>query len=145
MKKLTSVLSLTVLILGISIAQAEKVTPGPKGGRLLDNEAPRAEFFMEKDRTVSITFYDANLKPVPATEQVVTAVAEAPSGKVKIEFEKKGDVLISKIPMPEGNYNVVLQFKSKPDAKVKNFRIPLNLDNCGGCKRAEYACICEDH
>jgi hypothetical protein len=39
---------------------------GPKGGRLLDKTEPKAEFFLEKDHTVTITFYDAALKPVSA-------------------------------------------------------------------------------
>lgn len=34
------------------------------GGRLLENESPRAEFFVEKDKTVTITFYDKDLKAV---------------------------------------------------------------------------------
>jgi len=132
------------LFLAATLVQAaEKITPGPKGGRLLDNDPPRAEFFVEEDRTVTITFYDKDLKPVAASEQVVTATAEAPTGKVKLDFEKKGDVLVSKAPLPAGDgYKVVVQLKANADAKPKNFRIPLILETCGGCNRPEYACIC---
>jgi len=127
-----------------SHAADKKTVGGPKGGKLLENEAPRAEFFVEKDRTVTITFYDAKLKPVPATEQVVTAIAEAKSGKAKLEFEKKGDVLVSKSKLPEGDgYTIVVQFKPKPDGFTKNFRIAYDEGKCGGCKRAEYACTCD--
>jgi hypothetical protein len=33
-------------------AAADKAEGGPKGGRLLEKTKPRAEFFVEKDRTV---------------------------------------------------------------------------------------------
>ena len=121
-------------------AADKKSVGGPKGGRLLEKTEPRAEFFMEKDRTVTITFYDAALKPVSATAQTVTVIAD---GKTKLEFEKKGDVLVSKTKLPEGEgYGVVVQFKSMADAKPQNFRFKLELHNCVGCQRAEYACTC---
>lgn len=117
---------------------------GPKGGKLLENEAPRAEFFVEKDRTVTITFYDANLKPVPATGQVVSATAEPKGGKVKLEFVKKGDVLVSKTALPKGDgYKISVQIKPTPDGFNKTFRIAYAEAKCDVCKRAEYACICE--
>jgi hypothetical protein len=128
-----------------STSAADKVEAGPRGGRLLQTDAPRPEFFVEKDRTVSIAFYDANKKKVPAAAQVVTAVAEAKSGKAKLEFEKKGDLLVSKSPLPEGNgYTVVVQYRANAEAKPQNFRIPLNTETCGGCKFAEYACTCDE-
>jgi hypothetical protein len=146
MKKITHLLLLALLMLGTSIVRADKTTvAGPKGGRLLENESPRAEFFVEADRTVSLTFYDANLKPVPVTEQTATAMAETKKGKEKMEFEKKSDRLVSKTPLPEGDgYTVVLQLRTKPEAKPKNFRIALHLEQCGKCKRAEYACTCDE-
>ena len=145
MKKLTHIAVVAALVLGINFAHAEKITPGPKGGRLLENESPRAEFFVKKDKTVTIAFYDKDLKPVSPSVQVVTVIAEAQSGKTKIEFEKKGDVLVSKAPLPEGNdYNVVVQLRSKADAKPANFRVKYNMTPCGKCKRPEYACICDE-
>lgn len=137
----------TVLMMASALlfaADEHKTEAGPKGGRILEIEPLHAEFFVEKDRKVSITFYDGKMKPIAAADQVVTAVAEMPSGKVKLEFEKKGDVLISKTELPKGDgYKVVVQIKSKPDAKPQNFRIPLNLEICSGCKLAEYACACD--
>jgi hypothetical protein len=65
----------------------------PAAGRKTPARNPaRAEFCVEKDRTVTITFYDAALKPVPVVAQAVTVIADAKVGKAKIEFEKKGDV-----------------------------------------------------
>ena len=146
MKSTTQFIALAVLALGISLAQAgEKVTAGAKGGRLLENDSPRAEFFVEKDRTVSLTFYDKEMKPVPVADQSATAIAEMKDGKRKIEFEQKGDILVSKSPLPEGDgYTVVVQLKQTADAKPKNFRIPLNLSICSKCHHPEYACTCGD-
>jgi hypothetical protein len=124
-------------------AAGKKEFGGPKGGRLLEKTEPKAEFFVEKDRTVTVTFYDDKLQPVPAGNQVVTLIADAKDGKTTVEFEKKGDVLMSKTKLPEGDgYNVVVQFKQATDAKPQNFRFKLDTHICGECKRAEYACIC---
>ncbi len=137
-----------VLCAGLLTATAadKKVEAGPKGGRILEKTSPKAEFFVEKDHTASITFYDANMKPVPVTEQSVTVIADAKDGKEKIEFEKKGDVLVSKAKLPNvESGNVVVQFKEKADSKPQNFRFKVNTGICGECKRAEYACTCDDH
>jgi len=146
MKKTSQLMAIAAIAVGMTLAQAsEKVTAGAKGGRLLENDSPRAEFFVEKDRTVSLTFYDTNMKPVPVQEQSATAIAETKDGKKKIEFEKKGDILVSKSPLPKGDgYNVVLQLKQNADAKPKNFRIPLNMSICSKCHHPEYACTCGD-
>lgn len=118
---------------------------GPKGGRLLEKTSPKAEFLVEKDHTVSIHFYDSASKPVPASDQNVTVIADAQGGKAKIDFEKKGDALASKSKLPEGDgYNVVVQLKQSADAKPQNFRFKVDLHTCGGCKRPEYACSCHE-
>ena len=116
-------------------------TAGPKGGRILEKTKPLAEFLVEKDRTVTISFYDEKLKPVPAAEQQVTVTA----GKEKLAFEKKGDVLASTSKLPEGDsYNVVIQLRDKPNARPQNHRFKMDLSTCGGCKLAEYACTCHE-
>lgn len=128
-----------------SMAADKKHLGGPKGGRLLEKTEPRAEFFLEKDRTATITFYDAALKPVPASMQSVTVIAETPGGKKTIAFENKGGVLVSKTKLPEGSgYNIVLQLRPMPDAKPQNHRFKLETYTCAGCQRAEYACICDE-
>lgn len=116
---------------------------GPKGGRLLERTEPQAEFFLEKDRTVTISFYDHEMKPVPVENQSVVVNAEKDGVKTKFELEKKGDVLVSNGQLPEGSPNLVVQFKQSPDAKPSNFRFVLEEGVCGECKRAEYACVCE--
>ena len=138
-------LTLTTLLINFCNASAAdtKNLGGPKSGRLLEKTEPRAEFLLENDHSATITFYSAALKPVPAADQSVTVIAEAKSGKMKVEFEKKGDVLVSKGKLPEGDgYNLVIQFKQSSDAKPQNFRFKLETHLCAECKRAEYACIC---
>jgi|GEM_PF-2707511 len=56
--------------------------------------------------------------------------------------EKKAAMLAAKTPLPAGEgYQVVLQAKSTPEAKTKNFRIKLQTHICGGpCGNPEYAC-----
>jgi hypothetical protein len=128
----------------ITLHAADKKHPGgPKGGRLLEKTEPKAEFFLEKDNTATISFYDVALKPVPVTGQSVTIIADAKDGRKTIEFEKKGDALVSKTKLPEGDgYNLVVQFKQTADAKPQNFRFKLETHTCGECDRAEYACVC---
>ena len=136
-----------VLCAGILTMNAadKKHLGGPKGGRLLEKTEPKAEFFLEKDHTVTITFYDAALKPAAAGTQAVTVIADAKDGKATVEFEKKGDVLVSKTKLPEGDgYNLVVQFKQTADAKPQNFRFKLETGTCAGCKLAEYACTCDE-
>ena len=145
MKTLTVALFLTLGLLSGSFAADKKHLGGPKGGRYLEKTEPKAEFFLEKDRTASITFYDQAGKQVSAKGQVVSLIAEATSGKKKIEFEKKGDVLVSKEKLPEGDgYNLVVQLKQSGEAKPQNFRFKLETHTCGGCSRAEYACTCDE-
>jgi len=145
--KLQSIL-VTAFLLACMFATSasdKKHLGGPKGGRLLEKTEPRAEFYVEKDRTATITFYDAALKPVAASAQTVTVIADAKDGKAKVEFERKGDALVSKTRLPEGDgYNVVVQFKQTADAKPQNFRFKLETHACAGCKRAEYACTCDE-
>jgi hypothetical protein len=136
-----------VLCAGLLTVHAadKKELAGPKGGRLLEKTEPKVEFFLEKDHKVTITFYDAALKPVAVAGQIVTVIADAKSGKQTVEFEKKGDVLVSKSKLPEGDgYNLVVQFKQSADAKPQNFRFKLETHTCGGCKRAEYSCACHE-
>ena len=126
-------------------AADQKVLAGPKGGRLLEKTEPKAEFYLEKDHTATITFYDAALKPVPVAGRSVTVIADAKGGKTTVEFEKKGDVLVSKTKLPEGDgYNLVVQYKKDAAAKPQNHRFKLETHACATCKRAEYACICDE-
>lgn len=144
MKKLITSLVAIAIIVSPAIA-AKNIEAGPRKGRILHLGGTSAEFFVEPDRTVSIAFYDTAKKPLAPTDQVVVATAEAPAGKMKLSFDKKGDLLVSTEPLPEGeHYNVVLQVKENADAKPKNFRIKLDLSTCKECSNPEYACTCDE-
>lgn len=144
MKSILHILAFLALAAAPALADA-KVKAGPRKGRILELEGQNAEFLVEKDRTVSIAFYDAAGKQQPAANQAVTLTAEAKSGKTKINFEKKGDLLVSPVPLPEGEgYQIVVQAKTAPDAKPKNFRIKLETHICKGCSLPEYTCTCDE-
>lgn len=144
MKTLLNILVIAALATTSVFADA-KVKAGPRKGLLLELGGKQAEFFVEKDRSVTIAVYDASMKAQPVTNETMVVTAEAPSGKTKIEFEKKGDRLVSKTPLPPGEgYQVVLQAKATPDAKAKNFRIKLQLYTCKECSNPEYACTCDE-
>jgi hypothetical protein len=144
MKKV--LLTLALLAVAIAPALADKhVKAGPRKGLILEMTGQNAEFFVEKDRTVSIAVYDAAMKPQAPADEVFTATAEAPSGKTKLEFEKKGNLFVSKGPLPEGEgYQVVVQAKPTVEAKPKNFRVKLQTHTCKECGNPEYACTCDE-
>ncbi|HMP75332.1 MAG TPA: hypothetical protein PKE12_03450 [Kiritimatiellia bacterium] len=138
-----------LMLVGAMTAQAATVA-GPKGGKLLENDAPRAEFFVNADRKVEVRFYDADLRLLAPAEQRVTVIAEAPTGKTQLALVKEGDALVSATPLPEGDgYRIVVRIQSAPEARTQNFRITYHAEQCGGCNLAEYACTCdhagEDH
>jgi hypothetical protein len=144
MKTLLSIATVLALIASPAFADV-KVKAGPRKGRILELGGQNAEFFVEKDRTISIAFYDAAGKQQTPAGQVVTATAEAPGEKTKLEFEKKGDLLVSKTSLPKGEgYQIVLQAKADEKAKPKNFRIKLETHECGKCHNPEYACTCDE-
>jgi hypothetical protein len=145
MKPIRYVISTLIALTVSAAALYAKPIAGPKGGRILTSDAPHAEFFVEKDRTVVVSFYDAALKPVPVSGQVVTAVAEAKSGKVNLTFAEKNGALVSNAKLPDGDdYNVVVQIRENATARPKNYRVLFHDEICAECKRAEYACICDD-
>jgi hypothetical protein len=144
MKRLLQIIALLTLTVTAANA-AETVEAGPRKGRMLNLGNGKTEFFVEADRKVSFAFYDAENKQRPTGSEVMTTIAEAPSGKKTLEFEKQGDLLVSKEPLPEGeHYNVVVQARENAEAKPKNFRIKLDLSICGSCSNPEYACTCDE-
>ncbi|MBX7106778.1 MAG: hypothetical protein K1X57_22070 [Gemmataceae bacterium] len=146
MKTIRNLLLASFALLAAAAAFAAKPIPGPKGGKIVTSEAPHVEFFVEKDRTVTVSFYDKDLKSVAPAGQVVSAVAEAKTGKVNLAFTAKDGALVSSAPLPEGDgYRIVVQVRDSAQAKPKNYRLEFHDEVCGECKRAEYACVCEEH
>lgn len=125
---------------------AEKIVAGPQGGRLLETEPHKAEFFVNKDRKVEINFYDNALKPVAPSTQVVVVTAEPKGGRTNLDMEKTATGYVSKVVLPPDEpYRVVVQIRANPEARPQNFRVNLNLETCGECPHPEYACICEGY
>lgn len=142
--KTNLILSLLVALCATVSVHAEKITAGPKGGRLLEAEPLKAEFFVTAERKVEVIFYDASLKPSDPGAQTVSITAEPTSGRVKLDLEKTATGFVSRQALPEGApYRVVVQTRASAEAKPKNFRVDLNLATCGECQRSEYACTCE--
>ena len=103
------------------------------------------EFFVEKDGTISVIFYDKAKRPTKPATETVTVIATKEGKQTKLPLEPKGDALVSKSKLPEGEgYPVIVQVK-KGEGKPQNFRFTLELYTCGECKNPEYACICADH
>ena len=143
MKYIASLL-LALTVSTAALHAAEKIVAGPKGGRLLETEPQKAEFFVNKDHKVEISFYDAALKPVAPAAQVISVTAEPKSGRTKLDLEKTATGYVSKTALPEGEpYRVVVQVRPTAEAKPQNFRIDLNLETCAECKHPEYACTCD--
>jgi hypothetical protein len=142
--KLKNMLLLTVALAGsTALCAADKIVAGPKGGRLLETETPKIEFFVTKDRKVEINFYDAALKPVDPGSRVVAVIAEPKSGRTPLDLEQTAHGFVSKDPLPEGEpYRVVVQVRDQTGARPRNFRLEYDMAECGGCGYAEYACIC---
>ncbi len=145
MKSLRRLALVAFTLVASTAGLAAKPVAGPKGGKILTTEAPHAEFFVEKDRKVTVTFYDKGLKPLPSATQVVSAIAEAKGGKVTLAFDPSDTRFVSKTALPPGDgYTVVVQIRETAGARPKNYRVLFHDETCGECKRAEYACVCDD-
>lgn len=145
MKLKTSLVLLGLLAFASLTAANEKRVAGPNGGRLLELPPHKAEFFVNPEGRVQITFYDASLRPLAPEARTVTLTAEPKGNRQSIEIEKTESGFVSKTALPaaEGPYRVVVQIRENPGAAPRNFRIDLNLETCGECKRPEYACTCD--
>lgn len=148
-----SILTALAVCLPVSTAEAgpghdhghshAKKESGPNGGRLLTKVEPHAEFFVTAERKVQITFLDDHGKAVAPTNQVVTAIAGDRAAPTKLTFVKAGNVLISETALPAGNdFPTVVQIKLTPEATTVVERFNLNMSNCSGCSKPEYACTC---
>lgn len=120
-----------------------KIVAGPNGGRVLTGVEPHLEFFVNKDRTVTITALDDNNKAAKITSQSVSIIAGKRSNPTRLNFTEKDGVLISDGKLPEGNdFPVVVQIRTAEGAKKVNAKFNVNLADCPSCDYKEYACAC---
>jgi len=131
-----------VLSSNASAAETKKVA-GPNGGRIIATVTPRAEFFVTADRKVQITFLDDAGKAIAPAEQVVTVTTGDRSAPKSLTFAQAGNTLLSTSALPAGNdLPAVVQIKANATAKPITAKFTLDLNKCGECKLAEYACTC---
>lgn len=117
---------------------------GPNGGRLITSLEPHAEFLVTPDRKIQITFVGDDGKAVAPAGQIVAVTTGDRSAPVKMTFVKTDASLVSEQVVPEGNnFPIVIQIKPTPDEKFLVEKFTLNLSECPGCKRPEYACTCD--
>jgi hypothetical protein len=140
-------LAITLAIgLALGSARAEQLEAGPNKGKLIGTAPDLAEVLISPEGVLTVTFLDADKKPVAPGSRTASVFAQTEGGKQEVLLEAKGDALVSKepLPKPEG-YTLVVQTRSAPDAKPSNTRIKYDMHVCGGCKLSEYACTCADH
>ena len=105
---------------------------------------PRAEFFVTPDRKVQITFLAKDGTAIAPAAQIPTVTAGDRAAPTKLTFARKGNVLLSTSPLPAGNdFPVVVEIEPSPGATKIVEKFYFDSSQCGECKNAEYACICE--
>jgi hypothetical protein len=124
-------------------SHAPKIT-GPNKGRVLTEIEPHAELFVTTERKLRLTFIDDAGKPVaPPAGANVTVVTGDRASPTMLSFAADANTLLSTAALPQGdNLPVIVRIKTGADTKAVTIRVQLNLANCGGCDRPEYACIC---
>lgn len=117
---------------------------GPNGGRLITSTNPTLEFLLLEDRRMQIIAVDADRKPTPIGDQVVSVIGGDRSDPTEISLSKFDDKLVSDSAFPDGdNLPVVLNIVASPNAEATIEKFYLNLSVCPSCDRYEYACICD--
>lgn len=141
-----SFLTLAGLLIASTTAHAETDHAGPNGGRVLPAEPQAVEFFVDAERHAVLTALDAAGNAVSAQGAQITVIAETADGRVTPELVATEHGFRSAAPLPAATpYRVIVQVRAEPGARPQNFRLDLELHECGECKLAEYACICEGH
>jgi hypothetical protein len=148
MKTQKTIALVAALLLGLChnalLAHGEKKIAGPNRGRVITAAEPYAEFFVQPDRKVRITFVDDHGKVVAPAAQVVTVTAGERAKPTNLKFSRQGDTLVSDIALPAGaDIPAVVQIRQTPDARPAVERFHVNLAPCPECKNPEYACVCD--
>ena len=131
---------------GLAVVAQAKLEAGPNGGKIIGNEPDRAELVIRDDGKVAVSFLAEAGTSGDIGERLVTLFAQLETGRTEITLVWEGETLVSEepLPQPEG-YTLVVQIRSKADAKPVNARVQYISHICGGCSLKEYACTCEDH
>ena len=117
--------------------------PGPNGGRLVVGVSPHFEFLVLTNNHAQITFVGEDIKPIAPVDVQVRLTGGDRSNPIEVTFERKEDVLVSSVPIPQdNNMAVVLQIDGETMKETFFERFHLNRETCTECNLHEYACIC---
>ena len=121
----------------------DHIKAGPNKGRMISTVTPQAEFFVQDNGKVKITFFDKEMNVVAPSGQSVSVVSGERISPVELTFTAEGDALVSTEALPAGNnFPTIVAIKSNADAKEVVTRLTLNLSDCSSCSNQEYACEC---
>ncbi len=130
-------------VLGLLLASAGWADT-PHGGRILESNGLRAEFFVNEVREVELRFLCDEHEVESVGERRASAIVVHSSERTELSFEAKGDALVSTATLPDGDgYTIVVRIAAREGEKPRNFRIVYHAGACDECNRPEYACICE--
>jgi hypothetical protein len=139
--KLLTILAL--LTLGGFASAHEGVEIGPNGGRILEfskDETMHGEVTL-KDGAFFIGLLDKDMKPVPLSQQSLSAVTGDRSRPQKLEVTKGATGFI--VPVVKAGDWLILQYKDSPGAKSITARMEYNTNVCDECKAQEWLCACK--
>ena len=139
-------LTLAALLVATTAAHAASERAGPNGGRVFAAQPHAVEFFVTADRHAVLTVLDAAGHATAHAGVQLTVIAETSEGRVIPELAPTAHGYRSTTPLPATTpYRVIVQIRAEPGARPQNFRLDLELHQCGECQLAEYACTCEGH
>lgn len=127
--KTTALATIAAAILCASAFAHERITIGPKGGRVIyvdSTTTPNVEFLVNKDGRAEITLLDKERKPLALSGQSLTVTAGPRASAKKLTVEKQGDTFLSEKVPAGAPYTVIIQLKEKPDAKAMTLRVNYN-------------------
>lgn len=117
--------------------------PGPNGGRIVEGDDFKLEFFVTQNRHVQISFLNDQGEVVSPKDQSVSLIGGSRSDPTRLQFEKSGKVLLSNSALPDlRNMPAILNVKASQEAKPVRERFNINMSTCPECSLHEYACIC---
>jgi hypothetical protein len=120
---------ITAAVLATASHAHERITIGPKGGRViyLDSPSiPNVEFLVNKDGQAEIALLDKERKPLALEERNITVTAGPRASAKKLAVEKKGDAFLTEKIPAGAPYTVVIQIKDKANAKPLFARVNYN-------------------
>lgn len=116
---------------------------GPNGGRMIRDVEPSLEFLVRSDRRIELRAFDAEQNAVAFGEQWIQVIGGSRSTPTRMLFTLSEGVLVSDVPLPQGDsIPVVLRVRKSPAAEVQTIKFNVNLTDCPSCKFKEYACNC---